>query len=355
VWQDGRNGANWDVWWYDIAKKHEYQLTSSAANETEPDVWGTRACWTTDANGGANLDVGVSAYFDASIKNVTSYGQSGNQYRPRLYKDTMVWVDASSGSPEVFLYRYGANGLGVQVTNSPGNVAEPVMWSDTVVWFDTRNGTEDVYAIRLPSPSLSFSAPSTCSYGGTVKVSGYLKSWDGTPLSNRTIIIEGIMHSNLNQVMWFPITTAKTNSLGKYTASFTGAPTRFYARAYFDGDPDVFRRVSSQRTILPKVDLTKPVGKSTVSNTKSYTYYGYLQPWHSTGTTRVWLKCYRKVGGKYVLKKTYAATLSDYSTYSKYSAKIKLGTEGKWRVRAYYKQTFNSAKTFSSYKYVTSN
>jgi len=354
IWQDQRSG-DWDIWWYDITTKQEHRLTNTAANEVEPDVWGTRAVWTTDAGGGANIDIQSSAYFDAGQVSIATYTWPGNQHRPRLYKDTMVWEDNSTGASEIYLYRYGPVGQGVQVTNSPGNAYEPLMWSDTIVWFDTRGGTRDIYAMRIPSPSLSVSAPSVVGYGSATKVTGYLKSWDGTPLSNRFVYVEYKLHSQLSSMFWDTLAPVKTNSLGMYTAYVPAQATRFYVRAYFDGDPDAFRRISSQRTVVPKVSLSKPVGNSTVSNTRSYTYYGYLKPKHTAGTQRVWIKCYRKVSGRYVLKKTYTTTLTDYSTYSKYSKKITLGTEGSWRIRAYYKSTLNNAETYSSYKYVTSN
>jgi len=362
AWTDYRNG-NWDIYWYDIAKKQEYQLSSDLAHEVDVALSGTKAAWT--LWNGANDDVRVMAYFDANGGFILPGAGAGNQNRVQFYKDTMVYNDNSSGSVRTSLFRFGP-GNGV-LTQSAGNHYEPQMWSDTIVWTDDRNGNEDIYAMTIPQPTLSVSAPSTVGYGNLTKVTGYLKNWDGTPLSNRLIYVQYVAHGDLYTIKSFiwdvadanlsmaGTQIARTNSLGKYTAYVPAQLKRFYVRAWFMGDPDVFMRVSSQRTVLPKVSLTKPVGKSTVANTKSYTFYGYLKPYHTPGTTRVWLKCYRKVGGKYVLKKTYATTLSDYAGYTKYSAKIKLGTEGKWRVRAYYKQTFNNAKTYSSYKYVTSN
>ncbi len=134
-----------------------------------------------------------------------------------------------------------------------------------------------------------------------------------------------------------------TNSLGKFTAYVPRQNSRFYVRAWFAGDPDTFMRVSSQRTVMPKVYLSRPSGKSTVSRNKYYTYYGYLKPKHTAGSQRVWIKCYRYSSGKYRLRKTYTTTLSDYSSYTKYLKKVKLYPAGKWRIRAYYKSTFNNA------------
>ena len=50
---------------------------------------------------------------------------------------------------------------------------------------------------------------------------------------------------------------------------------------------------------------------------------------------------------------TYTATLSDFDTYSKYSKKIKLTTEGSWRIRAHFKATSMNGETYSKWKYIS--
>ena len=59
-------------------------------------------------------------------------------------------------------------------------------------------------------------------------------------------------------------------------------------------------------------------------------------------------------GTKYRYKKTYTANLADFdASKSKYSKKIKLGTEGKWRIKAFYAATNEYAETSSSWKYIS--
>ncbi len=361
AWADQRNG-NWDIYWYDIAKKQEYQLSSDPANEWDVDISGTKAAWTITGTGN---DLRVVAYFDAngSFTPLPLTG-AGNQDRAQFYKDTLVFNNGASGALRTHMLRFGL-GAGT-LTESAGAKYEPHMWGNTVVWIDDRNGTEDLYAMTIPQPTLSVSAPSTVGYGQMTKVTGYLKSWNGTPLSKRQIDVQYVAHKDLYSAKsWIwdhadanlgtPGTQiATTNSAGRFTAYVPRQNTRFYVRAWFAGDPDTFMRVSAQRTVMPKASLSRPSGKSTVSRNKYYTYYGYLKPKHTAGTQRVWIKCYRYSSGKYRLRKTYTTTLSDYSSYTKYLKKVKLYPAGKWRIRAYYKTTFNNAATYSSYRYVRS-
>ncbi len=58
--------------------------------------------------------------------------------------------------------------------------------------------------------------------------------------------------------------------------------------------------------------------------------------------------------GVYKLRKTYYAKVSNYSTYSKYKASVKLPDRGSWRIRAYSSPTTTTNyKKVSTYRYIT--
>jgi hypothetical protein len=108
--------------------------------------------------------------------------------------------------------------------------------------------------------------------------------------------------------------------------------------------------------MTPRAYVGTPTGyPSTGKKTKYYTVYGTLKPRQTAASAAskiVTIKCYRLQSGKYVLRRTYNAKVFDYSTYSRYSASVKLPYSGKWRIRAYFKGTSTNAAKYSSYRYV---
>ena len=209
---------------------------------------------------------------------------------------------------------------------------------------------------RLIAPIAGASARSrTISYGRTAAIFGTLTE-NGLPFGNLPIAID---RSSDGGHSWSQIRSLNTNSAGGYSyttpALYMRTLYRVRANGSWTGAWNRFSVWSDPVAVSVKVSLSKPSGKKSISNTKSYTYYGYLKPRYTAGTDRVWIKCYKKSGGKYKYKKTYTATLSNHNSYSKYSKKIKLTTEGKWRIRAQFKATSINAETYSSWKYITVN
>ncbi len=147
-----------------------------------------------------------------------------------------------------------------------------------------------------------------------------------------------------------------------------------------DGDDDLDRRVlrlrqAGQAHLLPRqvrrrcgvrrqdlgiqagaaarVYLSRPSGPKSITHGVAFTSTGYLKPRHTAGTKPVRIQCYRKVSGVYRLKKTYYAKVSNYSSYSKYKASVKLPDRGSWRIRAYYPTTTTNYSKVSTYRNIT--
>ncbi len=147
--------------------------------------------------------------------------------------------------------------------------------------------------------------------------------------------------------------TAVTAVAGAYSASF-GPTRKTYYRARYAGDSTRLASNQVSRVVLPRVYLTRPKAASPMRYRKSYSVSGYLKPRHTSGTKPVRIMLYRRKGGHYVLqKKHYHATVKNYSTYSKYSVRIKLPYRGKWRLKAYHPTDSLNASTKSGYRYVT--
>lgn len=114
------------------------------------------------------------------------------------------------------------------------------------------------------------------------------------------------------------------------------------------------RTVSVNSTKRVKATLGRPGLKTTsLVRGRTYTASGILKPRHTAGTKPVKVYAYRYVKGKYRYYKSFSATASNYSTYSKYSTKVKLPYRGKWRLRAYHPADTKHLATYSTYRYVS--
>lgn len=76
-----------------------------------------------------------------------------------------------------------------------------------------------------------------------------------------------------------------------------------------------------------------PSSPSSVKHKRSFTVSGYIRR-HKSGTSPVTLGFYRYQSGRWVLRKSTTARVSNVLTFSKYSRATSLPLAGRWRVRA---------------------
>jgi hypothetical protein len=125
---------------------------------------------------------------------------------------------------------------------------------------------------------------------------------------------------------------------------------RARARDAFGNERQSEAVTSSRRT---KASLTRPtLSSSTIYRGRTYRATGTLKPRHTAGTRPVRVYAYRYVKGKYRYYKSFSAKASNLSSYTKYTASVKLPYRGKWRLRAVHTDT-QHLKSLSSYRYVT--
>ncbi len=86
---------------------------------------------------------------------------------------------------------------------------------------------------------------------------------------------------------------------------------------------------------LPKPDLSAPQAPARVRAGARLTVSGTLAPAHPGGTQPVAIRCYRRSGSRWVLRRTVAATTSDAGDVTGYSATFSLTATGSWRLRAW--------------------
>lgn len=87
-----------------------------------------------------------------------------------------------------------------------------------------------------------------------------------------------------------------------------------------------------------------------------YDLKGYISPKHSVrDTNKVRLKLYKKgKDGVYRWKKSVSASyISTSAGKTRFGAKVKFPSTGRWRVRAYHAADSRNAKSYSKYRYVT--
>lgn len=193
VWQDRRNGADFDIYIQRIDMNGVPQWTTNGVllsgavdNQQSPQI-------VTDGSGGAIVaweDRRNGVEFDILAQRVNSSGnvewtpdgvpvvsQSGHQLTPRIVTDDsggaiIAWADYRSGSDyDIYAQRISDLGVaqwavnGVVVSAASGNQFSPSMVADggggaVIVWQDYRNGTDyGIYAQRLnPSGGVHWTA-----------------------------------------------------------------------------------------------------------------------------------------------------------------------------------------------------
>ena len=86
----------------------------------------------------------------------------------------------------------------------------------------------------------------------------------------------------------------------------------------------------------------------------AYSTYGFLKPRHKAGTRTIQLVTARLVGKKWVAGPTFKPVNHNYySSYTRYLLKIKLGTAGRWRIRAVSPADSLHKRVISAWKYFT--
>lgn len=130
---------------------------------------------------------------------------------------------------------------------------------------------------------------------------------------------------------WSEVTKSRLSS-AETTVTYTHATStsyRYLVQAWDSGSG------TGYGVPVESMDLRTPSRPSSAVVGTSFTSSGYLWPRHTSGSTSVVkVECYRSAPSGWVLEKTVSAKLSNYSSYSKYSAKVTLPKSGTWRLRA---------------------
>jgi hypothetical protein len=199
-----------------------------------------------------------------------------------------------------------------------------------------------------PTTLSSSVSAAVIAYGGSTTIRGTLIGPLG-PVANQKLEIWS--RSYVSGSKWKKSTALRT-TLADGSVSWTVKPkVRTYYQIRYPGADGYSASTATARLISPKVSLTAPRNGSAVKRGRVYTWYGYLKPKHTTGSSVARLQFQRKVGGVYKPYKT--LTAKGYYTSSsttRYSLRTSLPTKGMWRVRAYHKDAGHQL-TYSGWLY----
>jgi TolB protein len=347
VYQDQRNG-NWDIYLYDLVTNAERRLTTNSSNQSEAAISGTKVVYADYRN--SNYDIYVYDLVTNAEKLLDLMDGLEDQWHPMISGDKVVYQDQRGGDVEIYLYDLVADAE-ARLSMDAVDQVFPVVSGDLVLYSVPLDdfGQYGIYLGELAAPRISVSAPSVVGYGGKATLKGTLASFTGIPIAGQSVALK----VSTDGVLWTQAGATSTSSSGAFSLTSPALYRANYLRVIFRGiDPQYPPAHSSSRLVKPKASVGRPVTPATMRRTSTYTIRGTLKPKHPSGSAAGKLYCYRYERGKYRLKKTYAVTASDYSTYSRYQAKVRLPYSGKWKLRMRHNDTDHAA-TYSSWRSTT--
>jgi photosystem II stability/assembly factor-like uncharacterized protein len=181
--------------------------------------------------------------------------------------------------------------------------------------------------------TMSTGSNSSVAYGSAFKVAGTLRMNATTPVPDQRVILQ----STTTAGGAYKDTSYQTTTGTGGTFSFSvKQSTRTWYRVRFAAANGYLATSSSSVYATPKAFVGIPRVPSSMKHTSTYTISGELRPRHTAGTYPVRIYKYRLVRGSY-RSSGYVTAKAWYGTSSstKYSARIRLTTKGKWRMRAY--------------------
>lgn len=218
------------------------------------------------------------------------------------------------------------------------------------MWFVGGNGS--ILASRpRPVTTLTSTSKTLSTYGQSTAVSGVLKV-DGAPLPGRRVDLYTCSTAGGTYVK--TNSGATTASNGTFSITVRPTSTTYYkVRSAVDATTQASASSASVK-IVPRPAVGSPHAPSSMRRSTYYTVYGYLKPKHTAGTYPVRIYLWRYVSGSWRSYGYVKAKAANYSSYTKYSTRMRLTSSGKWRLRAYHPADAGQASAWSSsYDYVT--
>ncbi len=122
--------------------------TSSASNQTKPQVSGNSGDWTVAWIDSRSTAPGVYGYRKGGPEFPIATG-GAKKDNPTLNGDLVVWEEFNSNWQYTLQGYSLSHGRSFPIATGPGNHFEPRVFGDRVVWTDTRNGLDEIYMATI--------------------------------------------------------------------------------------------------------------------------------------------------------------------------------------------------------------
>lgn len=179
-------------------------------------------------------------------------------------------------------------------------------------------------------PSLSASAPKAVKWAATARISGTMTTNVGAPIKGESIDLYAKPYGRSS---FARVAGATTDASGTYSFSVVPSSSTKYS-VRFLASPSYLPTTAAELQITPYAYVGIPTSPSTARRNVAFTSTGYLKPRHTAGTKPVKLTCYRLESGAWKARKTVYASVSNFASYSKYTARFSLPYTGKWKIVA---------------------
>lgn len=196
-------------------------------------------------------------------------------------------------------------------------------------------------AAHIAGSSATVATPAYRTY---VEFEATLHDASSTPLAGASPVVE----SSTDGVNFAPVPgatpTARPN--GAYRIAVLTSSKTYY-RLRFDTAGAVQGSVSSAVIVKPKVMISTPSSKSTVSRKRSFRVSGTLKPAHRTGTRTIRVLVKRWTGRRWASYSSLRASVTRHGSYSTYTKYLRL-RKGTYRLYARALDDAGHADTISS-------
>ncbi len=287
----------------------------------------------------------------------------GSALFPDVDGTKAVWARIDGGSWFLEGYDFERDKVVTLADVAPDDLTLPKISGNNVVFVRSDGGGEgEIHLGAISAPTLSLKVPSVDRYGAAARLTGKLTE-NGIALGLRRL---DVLKSTNRGHTWTRIGETTTTASGAYSYLSPANFTKTWYRVRFNGETEGiigpgmlsrFSAISGAKSLTPRAAVGKPTGYPSPGRTsRTYSVYGSLKPMQAAAAAAskvVVIKCYRKQGGRYVLRKTYNAKVYDHLADSRYKGNAKLPYAGSWRMHAYFKGSATNAANHSPYRYVT--